>query len=215
MNDLKAQLEAARKAAAETIAKQMEEAKMKAELALLTNPAFTAAKARQAMREEVTTQLESWTAQCRAIVEDNPINSVTLRQVRKFNPSKRYGLGNQMAELTGLLSGIQYSAAEHSETMRAVVGIGKDLIESTLEALGSLPYYSANYDEVVEGTVGNAEALLDCVHLIELATGLNIDTSQITQAKLQQQHNTAYVKAERAKAEADQAEALQQFVMSV
>lgn len=187
----KAQVEAKLKAARE-----------KAELEMWTNPVFQEAMVNQSMREEATARLSSLNAQCEAIVSGMEVYSKTLRKVRTWNPSKRYGYGNQFAELSGLLSGIQYSVQEHSDQMLAVTGLTKDLIERTLNALGQLPYYNTNHNVLVDGIPTNAVELYQCVQLIEQKLGVVLDKSYITQANADRQFNNALIRAEAAQAEA-------------
>lgn len=195
------------------IAAKLASAKEAAEIALLTNDKFLDAQVNQALRDQTTEKLTSLLDQCTGIVESNPVVNRKLRQDRSFNPSKRFGLGNQFALLSGLLSGIQYSVQEHAELMLEITNLSPDLIETTLQHLGQLPYYSTNYDEVITGVVGNAEGLYNNVLLIESTLGITLDKSLIKQANLDRQHEIALAKAEKQQAELALAATVQQFIL--
>lgn len=194
-------LEAKRAEMKAVIEAKMKAAREKAELDLLSNEAFQEAIVGQAIRQDATDKLVNLGNQCDAIVSGMEIYSKTLKKARTWNPSKRYGFGNQFAELSGLLSGIQYSVQEHAVQMLAVTGLSSDLIERTLNAMGSLTYFSNNYNEVVVGTPTNVPELLTCVQLIEYQLGVTIDKSLITQEVADRQYYASTVKAEGAKAE--------------
>lgn len=212
-NDIKARLEQARAEAVKKMQERIETAKMEAELALLTNENFQNAMVSQAIREQTTKKLNELNLICAKIVSDNPVYSRTQQQDRKWNPSKSYGFGNQFAELSGLLTGIQYSVSEHNELMLAATGLSPDLIERTLEALGSLPYYSTNYNEIVDGIPTNVVELLECIALVEQALSIQIDKARITQQVADSRYHTAMVKAERTAAEAETAAEITNFVL--
>lgn len=206
-------IEQIREQAKANVAAKILAAKEAAEIALLTNDSFLNAQVNQALRDQTTEKLTSLIDQCNAIVEANPVINRTLRQERKFNPSKRYGLGNQFALVSGLLSGIQYSVQEHASLMLEITGLSADLIETTLQHLGQLPYYSVNYNEVVEGAAGNASGLLDNILLIESILGITLDKSLIKQSVLDRQHEIALAKAEKAQAENELAATVQNYII--
>lgn len=209
-----AQLEAIKEAAKAQMEERLALAKMEAEISLLTNDKFQDALLQQALREETTNKLEGMLQQCEMIVDSNPVYSAVMKQNRKWNPSKRYGLGNQMALLSGLISGITYSVDEHSSMMLVLTGLSKDLNESFLNNLGNLPYYSKNYNQIVEGSHSDVNNLLNCINLIENIMGINIDKSLITQQNLDRQYDVALVKAERQQEEANLAATMQQYIIS-
>lgn len=188
-------------------------AKEQAEISLLTNESYQDAQVNQALRDMATDGLNSLIDQCKQIVESNPVFNKQLKQNRTFNLSSRFGLGNQITLLSGLLSGIQYSVQEHSQLMHAITGLSPDLIEATLMHLGTLPYYSNNYNEVVEGTPGNAKELRNCILLIEGILGFTIDKTLINQTVMDRQYHVAMVKAEKAQAEAELALDIQNFII--
>ena len=207
------ELEAIKAAAKAQMEERVALAKMEAEIKLLTNVKFQDALLEQSLREETTNKLEQIMQQCEVIVDSNPVYSSVLKQNRKWNPSKRYGLGNQMALLSGLISGITYSVDEHSSMMLVLTGLSKDLNESFLNSLGNLPYFSKNYNQIVQGTHSNVDNLLNCISLIENIMGISIDKSLVTQENLDRQYDVAMVKAERLKEEADLASTVQQYII--
>lgn len=206
-------IQSIRAQAQETIAAKLAAAKEAAEIKLLTNEKFQEAMVQQALREQTTEALNSLNAQCEAIVVNNPVFNKTMKQNRTWNPSRRYGFGNQFASLSGLLSGIQYSVLEHSTMMLAVTGLSPDIIERTLDALGQLPYYSTNQNMVVDGKPTNMAELLECVQLLELSLGVIIDKTNMTQAIADRQYAVALAKAEAAQAEAALANTVESFII--
>lgn len=213
IQEMKARLELARAKAATQVAERMELAKIEAELSLLGNDKFQQALVTQRLREETTNKLHELNTVCSVIVETTQLVNRSTGENRKWNPSKRYGFGSQLAELFGLLSGIQYSVVDHAEQMRAATKLGADLIEATLHALGQLPYYSANYNEVVIGAPTNVDALNQCLDLIEVQLGIQLDKSLVTQANADRLYEVAKVRAERAAAEHELTASIADFVI--
>lgn len=211
---LKAQLETVKAQAAAKVAEAIETAKLTAELNLLQNDKFQAALVAQSLREGTTKRLAELEAICESIVNDNPVYSAVLKQNRVWKPSRTYGYGNQFASITGLLNGIQYSVSEHNSLMLAATGLSADLVEATLDAIGSLPYFSSNYSQIIEGKPMNVQAVRDNMALIGHALGVSIDLTAVTQATADRLYATAQAKAEKAEAEAQLGEALQQFVIT-
>lgn len=195
------QVNAAKEAAKMQLAEKIEMAKLQAELSLLNNEKFQQAKVQAVLRQEATDKLEELNNICATIVDSNQVYSQAQKQVRTWKPSKRYGFGNQFAELIGLLNGIQYSVSEHSNLMLAATGLNKDLIEATLSALGTNTYYSVNNSVVVQGQPVQLEDLINNIQLVEQCLGVSIDKSKLTQEQFDLQYVLATAKAEQAEAE--------------
>ena len=210
---LRAQLTAARDAAAAAMAERVEVAKLTAELSLLNNEALQEAKAKVLVQEDTNARIDQFVKQCEAIVEQAPIKDRSGKN-RTFRSSKRFGFGNTIAELVGLLAGIQYSAGEHNELMLATTGLSKGLIESTLESLGQLSYFNQNHSAIVEGTVGNADMIRANLQLVAQQLGLVIEVNHITQDLLERQEELALLRAQQDEAEAEKAALMQSFVLS-
>lgn len=202
INDLKAQIQ-----------KKLAAAKAETELKLLSNEKFQDALVSQMMREETTTKLQQLVAMCSTIVSDNKVYSKTSRQERVWKPVKVFGFGNQFTLLSELLNGIQYSVQEHSVLMLAATNLSPDLVERTLLAIGNTSYYSSTHNTIVKGTAANVPELLECVELLEYSLGISIDKSLITQAVADRLEDIAYVKAEKAEAEAALAATMQQYII--
>lgn len=196
-------IEQMKAAAKEKIAAKLKLARDNAELSLLLNEKFQDSMVNQSIREDATNKLISLDKQCEAIVSSMEVYSKLLKKVRTWNPNKRFGFGIQFSELSGLLSGIQYSVSEHNEQMLIVTGLTKDLIERTLNALGNLPYYNKNHNTIIEGTKTDIPELLECIQLIEHSLNITIDKSLITESVANRQFHMATIKAEGALAEAE------------
>lgn len=206
-------IETIRAEAKAAIEAKIKAAKEAAEISLLTNEVFQEAQVNQALRDMATDKLNELTNLCTSIVDENPIVSKVLKTKRIFKPNVRYGFGNQMVLLSGLLSGIQFSVQEHAQLMYQITGLTPDLVESTLQHLGQLPYYSPNYNEIVPGSKGDAEKLYQNILLIESILGITIDKSLIKQDVMDRLHQIAQVKAEKAQAEADLTATMQDFIL--
>ena len=105
--------------------------------------------AKQEVAADTSNKLKSLEEQCVQLVQTLPVYSKATRELRKFNPSRVYGFGNQIASLVGILSGIQYSANEHKLQMLAQTGLNEQIIEDTLNAFGAPAYFSEKYDVIV------------------------------------------------------------------
>ena len=193
-------IEAKREAAAKAIesAKALavetaELARLEATIKLAESGVLSQAYARQNASDE----LNRINTTCEQIVAELPIYSAKTKTDRKWNPSRQYGLGNQMAVVTGLLSGIQYSATEHKLQMLAFTGLNEDLIEQTLKAFGNTSYYSKNYTEIVPEEPYDVDAILANLALIENALSITIDKSDITEAKMAARFKRAAIVAEK------------------
>lgn len=138
---------------------------------------------------------------CSDIVTDMPIYSSKTRENRKFNPSKEYGLGTELAELTGLLSGIQYSSTEHKAQMLAETGLDEVTIEAALDALGSRPYYNKTYALITEGKPADVTALKFYLEQICDTLQVECDLSSINQTTFDRMEALALARAEKAQAE--------------
>lgn len=213
IQDMKAQLEAIKAEAAQAVAEKIEAAKIQAEINRLTNTKLQDAMVRQQLKEDTTKRLEDLFMQCESIVEGNPVMNAKTKQVRTFNASRRYGLGNQITLVSGLLTGILYSVQEHKDMMLAVTGLTADLVESAVEAFGSLPYYSENYSVVVEGVPADADVLKNTLELVATSLDVELDLSKLTQATLDKQYQVAQVKAEAAMEEAKLTAMTQGFII--
>lgn len=185
------------------------------QMAMLNNDRFIDAKVNAQIKEHTTETLKALEAQCEDIIASTPIMNRQTRENRKWNPSRQYGYGNQMAILSGLLTGIQYSAREHKEQLLALTGLSEDLIEQTIEALGQPAYYSMNYDTVVEETPVNLELLMSSIALIEDALNIQLDTGKLNQRTITAKFDSERLKAEKLKAESAISAKLQGQVLNL
>jgi hypothetical protein len=202
IEELKAQKEQMVEDNIRIVRASLELARVRAEMRILENPNLVKARVKAMLRQEVTDKLTSLNNQCEALIASMPIYSNRTKQERKWNPSKQYGLGNQVALLTGLLSGIQYSAAEHKIQLLALTGLSEDVIESTLEAFGSPAYYSNNYGIVIDESPFDIDAIRDNVILLEQALNITLDDSKLTPSFMRAKFITARSLAEKTAASA-------------
>lgn len=170
-----------------------------------TNDTAVMARVHAEIKREASDKLALLNATCDQIVSELPIYSVRTRENRKWNPSRQYGYGNQIAMITGLLSGIQYSATDHKLQMLALTNLDEDLIEATLAAFGNTAYYSANYHTVVDEVPFNVPAILANLDLVEEALGITLDKSAINESTMRSHFTKARLTAEKKMAEVEAA----------
>ena len=176
---------------------KVEVAMIDAKINMLGSEAYLNSKVRLTLQENTMNKLRELEMQCESIVNDMPIHSAKTKENRKWNPSRQYGMGPQMDVLTGLLSGIQYSAAQHKEQMLAVTGLSDVLIENTLSALGNTSYYSRNYSTVVPETPYSVYDLHSCLDIIQDILDIKLDTNRVSDKVLSHRFETARLRAER------------------
>lgn len=186
-------------------AEKLEISRLTASLSILNNESFIASKVRLTLVEETTKKLKAIEAVCEEVVNSMAIQSAKTREKRKWNPSRQYGFNTQLSILTGILSGIQYSAQAHKEQMLTLTGLSEDLIEQTLEAFGSTAYYSKNCLQVIDETTYDMEALTGNIALIEEALSVKLDTSKLNNTVMRTRFEVTRIKAERECAEAETA----------
>ena len=155
------------------------------------------ARVRAEISREATDKLNLLNATCEQIVSEMPIYSARTRENRKWNPSRQYGYGNQIATITGLLSGIQYSAIDHKEQMLALTSLDEDLIEATLAAFGNTSYYNTNYHLVVDEVPFNVPEILANLDLVEEVLGITLDKSAINESTMRAHFTKARLTAEK------------------
>jgi rubrerythrin len=141
--------------------------------------------------------LKSSIEQCKDIVDSMPVYDTKSRQNRTFNPRSEYRLGKQFELLSGLLTGVQYSAREHKDQMLEVLGLNELTIELALDAMGSRTYYSKNYQEIVDGTPAEVTTLVDELQEVADALGIVLDDSKLTNKHFDRLEQMARVKATR------------------
>ena len=182
--------------------------RLTAKLARLNDPMASKARVATSITKATTDKLTSLMLGCEEIVNSNPIYSARTRENRKWRPSRVQGLGTQVALLTGLLSGIMYSAADHKMLMLDLVKLPEDVIEATLEAFGSPAYFSTNYNTIIEELPANVDAIKSNIELINDLLDIQIDTSRITQRTFDVRFEVARLRAQRDSLDASNVEAI-------
>ena len=150
IEQLRAELTTAQAAHAVTLNEKLEARHLTRKLNLLQNPALGIARVGITITQQTTDKLKEIEQQCIMIIAEMPTFNKKTGENRKWNPTRQFGLGNHIQAVSGILAGIQYSVAEHKLQMLALTGLSEDLIEDTLNAFGSLPYYNANYNVIVD-----------------------------------------------------------------
>ena len=185
------------------LAERIEVARLQAKIETFNNPILMQARVAASIDQQAASKLKMLNDACAAVVASMPIYSNRTRENYKWSPSQLYGFGNKINSLYMLLSGIQYATTEHKLQMLDVTGISEVLIEQTLEAFGSMSYYSSNYHVVVDEVPYNVTKLKQCILLIANTLDIQIDISRITEQFMRARFDAAKIKAERLKAEAE------------
>lgn len=210
LDELRAEVAAKVALAKEQAAEMTERIQLTAQLNRATNTALIEAGVRAQLNSEATEKLKVLELACEQTVASMPVMNTKTRENRKWNPRREYGLGNQIQILSGILSGIQYSSAQHKPFLLAQLpGISEDLIESTLEAFGVPSYYSNNYEMVIPEVAADVSKLYQNLGLIEQKLDITIDKSKITAQVFETRFEVARLKAEKDRADAEAALALQ------
>lgn len=149
-----------------------------------------------AVKEATSEELKAVEMACSMIVKDLPLTNKATREIRKWNPSRVYGYGNQIGALVGILSGIQYSAAEHRLQMLATTGLNEQIIEDTLNAFGSPSYFSAKYETIVPEKPYCINSIKNSLEVLEIKLNINLDKDAITEDLLSKQFESARLRAE-------------------
>lgn len=212
----KKMLEAMKAEAKKKAKEAVEQANMQAEyfiaeaqIARATNSDITRSIAMAQAANATTAKLERLEAECTAVVAAMPVYSARTRENRKFNPTRFYGLGNDIAIVIGLLSGINYSAREHRAQLMAKTGLNSTIIEQTLESLGSLSYYSKNYGVVVEAKPYSVKSLKANLDTVAAMMNISLDTSVINEDSMKALWLNAEVRALKQYNEAMEGDAIQ------
>ena len=149
-----------------------------------------------AVKEATSEELKAVKMAYSMIVKDLPLTNKATREIRKWNPSRVYGYGNQIGALVGILSGIQYSAAEHRLQMLATTGLNEQIIEDTLNAFGSPSYFSAKYETIVPEKPYCINSIKNSLEVLEIKLNINLDKDAITEELLSKQFESARLRAE-------------------
>ncbi|MHB8098054.1 MAG: hypothetical protein ACYDD5_00510 [Sulfuricurvum sp.] len=171
----------------------------------LNSDDMVVARVQARLKDEASDKLAILDTACAEIITSMPVYSSRTKENRKWNPSRQYGMGSQIATLTGLLSGIQYSASEHKAQMLALTGLSENLIEDTLAAFGNTSYYSSNYNVVVDEAAYNEAALTALLLMVEDALDITLDKTLLTSDALHNRFTLARLRAEKSKADVDSA----------
>lgn len=192
LEQLKIQAKASLEAA---IAKAKEEAEERRYNAIISG-GVDRVMAIAAVKEATSEELKAIEMACSMIVKDLPLTNKATREIRKWNPSRVYGYGNQIGALVGILSGIQYSAAEHRLQMLATTGLNEQIIEDALNAFGSPSYFSAKYETIVPEKPYCINSIKNSLEVLEIKLNINLDKDAITEELLSKQFESARLRAE-------------------
>ena len=201
LTELRAQVQAKKAESQAKVAEMIETKQLQAQLTALTNDKLQEAKANQALTKATSDTLATLMAACENIVKEMPSYNKKTREQRKWSPRREYGLGNQFAELSGLLTGILYSTTDHKVQMLALTGLDIDTIEAFVAAVGKPAYFNETYNTMQIAEPYNLPKLLDTIALIEDILEVNIDKSKLTEAHMSARFALAQAKADQAEAE--------------
>lgn len=198
---LRAQVAIKMEAVKAETAEKVEIAKLQAKLRTLGNEQLQDAQVRVAITAEASTRLSNLELELESLVSSTPVYNKKTRENRKWTPSRQYGLGNHVQLMSGILSGILYSATEHKSLMLAHTGLDVDIIEETLDAFGSTAYYSENYQEIVPEKPANAAVLKQNLAIIADKLDVNVNLDSINDKAMANRFEIARMRAEKARDE--------------
>lgn len=200
LEDLRIAAKLAAENAATNVSETMERVKLTAIITNASNSKLIDTTAAINIAAETTVKLKTLEATCEQVITDMPIMNTRTRENRKWMPSAKYGFGNQIDQLTRILSGITYASAQHKPYLLSATGLNEDLVSQALEAFGSTAYYSTTYNVVVPEIPADLDRLLPLLAVIESELNITLDTSKLTPANIDAQFKLATIKAEAAQA---------------
>lgn len=186
-------------ALAEATAAATAKAKELADSALIatySDPTFVNIMANVKAKEASLNRLAKLDKICEETVAQMPIYSNKTRQMSQWKPRSQFGLSTEVSKLVGLVTGIQYSKAEHKVIMLEATGLSETVCEDLLSALGSLPYFNETHGVVVDGIQPNVPALKQSLRLAAATIGITLDLSFMTETFMARRFEAAMIRAQ-------------------
>lgn len=180
----------------DSIAEQKERESIIKQMNRLKNPEFIRNKAMQALKGETTARLLSIEKFCKDHVSLNKVRTADGTADRVFKTTRHYAFGNQIAILSGIISGLQYSTEVHKQYLCQQLNISYDLVESLASAFGQ-ETYSTKTGDIIPEQPANVYQLQSLLPLVEDVWSINLDKSELTQEHYIHRATLTANKAER------------------
>lgn len=213
IEQLKAEVEAIKAANKSKLQAKVQEAMLRAQIALETNEDVLNSKALLAVRNEQTQKLQNLVNECQGIISSVAIFNPKSNENRIWLGKYRSLFGNQINLMYQLVSGILYSCQEHKELLLAHTGLNLELVEQTVNAFGTPSYYSRNYNTVIDSEPYDLAKVKATVDILQSELGVTVDTSELTEKNFQKEFLRAENNAQKAYQEAQEAIAEADFVL--
>lgn len=180
MDSLRKELEELELLSNQSIAEQKEREQITQQISRLKNPEFIRAKAMTAIKGETTQRLMQIEKFCKDHVSLNKVRTVDGKADRVFSTNRHYAFGNQIALVSGIFSGLQYSTEVHKQYLCEQLGITYDLVESLTAAFGRETYCN-KAGEIIPEQPADVFMLQTLLPLVEDAWSITLDKAELTQ----------------------------------
>ena len=190
LEQLKAEVQAARQAAKAKAKTKVNTIKLEKQLAYYNSEKSVTDEALISISEEVTSTLEE---KVELIKEAYESANKTSQKKINYRENREYTYGPHVSLVYNLLVNTQYAPQACREVTKSVLSLSDDLVEQTLEAFGSFPYYSVALEKVVEGRKADINKLHSLLSVLESRLELSIDLHRVTQDN----YDAAYERATR------------------
>lgn len=195
---LKAQLEEVRVTAKTNIAENVQIAKIKAEIEILSSEAYQRASTKLQQDADTNIALDNMDALCSMIVEKMPIYNNRTRQNNKWNIPFVTKIFNDtyVDRFLTIIDHIKRADSAHQVQMLAAINLAPEAFNTIVNSLGQQHYYNKDLLTIVPGEAPNARGLRDILSIIQLSLGLYLNLSVITQNKADTYFNKCVLNAE-------------------
>lgn len=187
IEELKAKVAAAVEANAARIKEEVEIAKLEAQLRLQSSEALLQTRVRQQAQAEETAKLQNLLDECSALVAGMPILNPKTRSNRVWSGGRKFAYGTQIDLIYQLVTGIQYSCAEHKAVLLEHTGLNTEVLEDVISAFGTPSYYSRNHHSIVEAKPYNVERVKGAVAVLQSQLGVVVDTSALNETQFKEE----------------------------
>ena len=182
LEELRAELAEATETANNELAAMTEARQITAKIELMTDPKMQYARVTAEIDRVNTETLDNMLVKAGIIVDSKPVMNDRKREMRKFAPSRYFGLGAQVDKIYQLLTGTLFSAEAHKAQLLALTQVDVNLLEATVEAFGTPEsYYNGAERHEIPANVPKLRANLA---LISTKMDITLDLSNITSTRI-------------------------------
>ena len=183
LEKLKAQLTAQQAIRKTEIANTIEVRKLELEISKVSSPIF--------LEREVTRQNSLRLTAIISAFEDLSTGAATDKPVKPV-----FGYGSQVDKILTIVRSVLFAKKEHRDTMEAMVGLDPDLIEDTIDSLGSPAYYSLKENAIIPAVQPDIPSLSNNLKLVAMDLGItSLRLHKVTTANITGMYERADAKA--------------------